>query len=131
MPAFLALRAPMSTQKLQPLIWLVRRWTSSSTVCGTPPFLVATRRACMPLFASGSITAGLLIRACIMVLLHVSELHQDTLRSRRSPFLIACRTCSLFDLEGSPMQLFHLELASRSHWVGFPRHYLDATRRAN
>jgi hypothetical protein len=52
-PACLALRAPASTQKLQPLIWLTRRWTSSRVTCGTPPFLVALSRAWMPCGAKG------------------------------------------------------------------------------
>src|SRR5262249_52447483 len=76
-PAFFALRAPASTQKLQPLIWLARRWTSSSTACGMPPFLVALSRVSMPFMASGRMVAGLLIRASMVHLHQVSELHQD------------------------------------------------------
>src|SRR6266568_3827971 len=84
-PACLALRAPESTQKLQPLIWLARRWTSSSVADGTPPFLVALSRACMAFVASGRIVAGLLIRVCMIHLLQVSVLHQDALTSRQRP----------------------------------------------
>jgi len=65
-PAFLALRAPASTQALQPLTWLTRRWTSSSVAGGTPPSLVALSRAWMGAMASGRIIAGFFIRACMV-----------------------------------------------------------------
>jgi len=36
-PAFLALRAPLSTHTLQPLIWLARRWIRARVFGGTAP----------------------------------------------------------------------------------------------
>src|SRR5262249_72813 len=68
-PAFLALRAPESTHALQPLIWLVRRWTSSSVAGGTPPCSVALNRRWMACIASGRTIAGLVIRGCMISLL--------------------------------------------------------------
>src|SRR5262249_26965582 len=72
-PAFLRLRAPESTQKLQPLIWLARRWASSSVVDGTPPSRAALSRAWAPGVAPGRIVAGLRNREC-MVTLHPTAL---------------------------------------------------------
>jgi hypothetical protein len=46
-------RVLASTQVLQPLIWLARRWTPS-VVDGTPPFSVADCGACMACLALGS-----------------------------------------------------------------------------
>src|SRR5215831_16661064 len=68
----------MSTQALQPLIWLARRLTSSSVRSGTALFLVAAARACRAFITSGTIIAGCFIRACIKDLLHLSLLKPDT-----------------------------------------------------
>src|SRR5262245_32814288 len=54
----------MSRQTLQPLIWLVRRWTRPRVRAGTPPFsrdFPRAKRACM---ASGTSIAGFFILAC-------------------------------------------------------------------
>src|SRR5882672_10394931 len=57
----------MSTQRLHPLIWLARRETRSSVRDGTPPFFVDVARASRACMASGTMIAGLLIRACMIV----------------------------------------------------------------
>src|SRR5262245_33907271 len=64
----------MSTQALQPLIWLARRLMSSSVRSGTLLFLVAAARAGSAFTASGTITTGCFVRACISHLLHQSLL---------------------------------------------------------
>src|SRR5262245_38278895 len=69
MPAFLALWPPQTTQKPQPLIWLARRWTSSSVSCGTPALVAALIRLWMPFMESGRTIAGLFIRAFTTALL--------------------------------------------------------------
>src|SRR5437867_8558291 len=58
----------MSTQTLQPLIWLARSSTRPSVRDGTPPFSADAFRACRACKASGTIIAMFFIRACIMTL---------------------------------------------------------------
>src|SRR5579871_4362749 len=60
------LRAEVPTQKLQPLIWLARRWTSSSVLGDTPPLYVAFISSWMAAFASGMMTAGFFILGSIV-----------------------------------------------------------------
>src|SRR5271165_162265 len=57
----------MSTQALQPLTWLARRWTSSSVACGTPPRVVAFIRPWIDCIAPGRTIAGFFIRACTVI----------------------------------------------------------------
>jgi hypothetical protein len=44
----LGIAVPESTQTLQPLIWLARRWTRPSVVDGTPRFCVAAAAPVWP-----------------------------------------------------------------------------------
>src|SRR5437870_9200350 len=59
----------MSTQTLQPLIWLARNSTRPSVRDGTPPFSADALRACRACMASGTTIAMFLIRASIIALL--------------------------------------------------------------
>src|SRR5438034_10590900 len=58
----------MSTQTLQPLIWLARSSTRPSVRDGTPPFSADALRACRACKASGTIIAMFVIPACIITL---------------------------------------------------------------
>src|SRR3954470_4507749 len=63
-PALRAAFACMSTQTLQPLIWLARRWTSSRlTGIGVRPMAVAS--ALSPSIAPATTNAGLGMRAVV------------------------------------------------------------------
>src|SRR5262249_22462934 len=62
-PAFLISRGCMSTQTLQPLIWLARRWTRPSVRVGTPPASEAALSACRAFMASGTRSTGVVILA--------------------------------------------------------------------
>src|SRR5712691_3480804 len=64
----------MSTQTLQPLIWLARRWARASVRGGTPAFSVAAASVCSACRASGTIIAGFFIRACMVLSCRVSVL---------------------------------------------------------
>src|SRR5262249_24384885 len=59
----------MSTQTLQPLIWLARRRISSSVRNGAPPFSTDFPRASIACKASGTIIARLFILALIVAIL--------------------------------------------------------------
>src|SRR4051794_17431134 len=67
-PACLRSRECMSTQTLQPLIWLARRLMRSRVIDGTPARLADVPRACSAFMAPGTVIAGFLIRACMTVL---------------------------------------------------------------
>src|SRR3989442_1681598 len=78
-PASRSSRLCMSTQKLQPLIWLARRWTSLCVVGGMPPFAAAFARASSAWSASGTGPAMFGIRGAI-----VARVCLNLLRSRRT-----------------------------------------------
>jgi hypothetical protein len=59
----------MSTQTLQPLIWLARSSTSANVGAGTPPCSVTPFSACSAFSASGKMNTGFFIRDCMMCLL--------------------------------------------------------------
>src|SRR4029079_12407070 len=67
-PAIRSSREWMSTQMLQPLIWLARSSTSDSVVSGSPVCPTAPLSFCSASSAPGTVSAGLSIRACMSVL---------------------------------------------------------------
>ena len=64
----------MSTQTLQPLIWLARRCTSSSVCGGTPALRRGAPSACRAFMASGTTMAGLL-HPCLHAFLQSVSVH--------------------------------------------------------
>src|SRR5438128_10718573 len=56
----------MSTQMLQPLIWLARSSTRASVVSGMSACLTALPSPCSAFMAPGTVSAGLSIRACMI-----------------------------------------------------------------
>src|SRR6266508_1927914 len=65
-PACLSSRECMSTQMLQPLIWLARSSTRYSVASGISACLAAFPSPCSAVKAPGTVSAGLSIRACMI-----------------------------------------------------------------
>src|SRR5438067_2632367 len=70
-PLFFVDRQLRSMHTAQWLIWLIRMWTNSRVVSGTPARLAASLAtlltACSASSAPGTLIAGLVIRGCIML----------------------------------------------------------------
>jgi len=67
----------MSTQTLQPLIWLARSCTRPIVRVGTPLFSTDAEKAYNACIASGTTWTGFFILACISVLLLDSRTMTD------------------------------------------------------